>query len=507
MLDFLKEQFYNQFISSGEYGFMVNMANGLISGQEEFFNLISSSDTWSLPCIKRAYEYAEVMHHNQSRKSGEPYIIHPLNVAYTVALMSADTNTVCAALLHDVLEDTKATKKELFALFGEDVTNLVDGVTNFEDMDFTSKEAEDMANYRKIIRGINKDVRIIIIKFADRLHNMRTLEYTSEEKRIPKARETITYYAPLAYYLGFHDIKDELEDLCLKYLYPEKYAVINDCRNQIMSESSTMMGEMIEKINDILQRQNIPNEIIIRIKHIYGIYKDIKMGHNLYDIHDLLALKILVREVEDCYRTLGLVHREYKPVNEKFKDFIANPKTNMYRSLHTTVFAPNERLLQCRIKTYDMDYIDRHGILSYWHQQKSKAAMCPNTLVQTFPFLKNIEEMDQIYEADSEFMSHIRDEIFGQSVYVYLRSGRILQLPKGATPVDAAYFVSPEIGDRAIHALVNENLVPFSYVLQNNDRIQFELAKSEIMPRHDGWESLAKTTRARILIEKRKAKT
>lgn len=483
---------------------MVGYNTKLISNKEELFALVENYEPEGVAKVKTAYEYAEAMHAGQVRKSGEPYIIHPLNVAYTVALMQADIDTVCAALLHDSIEDTKATKEEIMALFNSTVAYLVDGVTNLSEIDFSSKEAEDMANYRKVIRGIHKDIRIVIIKLADRLHNMRTLEYTSEEKRKIKANETLTYYAPLAFYLGSHDIKDELEDLSLKHLYPEKYEVVYNSREKIAKESQEMLQEMAYKINSLLCKQGIPADIIIRIKHIYGIYKEIKKGHNLYDIHDLLALKILVREIEDCYRALGIVHSCYNPVNEKFKDFIANPKTNMYRSLHTTVFSEDEHLVQCRIKTYDMDYVDRNGVLSYWHTQKAAvAAGMTGQLQENFQFLQSLRQMDEIYYNDAEFMAHIRDEIFGSTVYVHLKSGRILQLPQGSTPVDAAYSISSEVGDKALWALVNENIVPFSYELKNNDRVQILLSSENTLPAHYDWANFAKTTRARVLIEKR----
>lgn len=479
------------------------VSNKLISTKEELFEKIATYDISILPMVKKAYDYAEKMHNNQYRKSGEPYIVHPLNVAYEVALMHADGETICAALLHDTLEDTKATYQEIAYLFSPTIAYLVDGVTNLNNLDMQTKEAKDMANYRKVIRGFNKDWRIIIIKLADRLHNMRTLEYKSPEKRYYKAKETLVYYAPLAFFLGSHNIKDELEDLSLKYLEPERYAILMNEREEIALKNASMMQEMLAKIQEILNQNDVPSDIIIRIKHVYGIYREIQKGHNFYDIHDLLALKVLVNEVRDCYASLGLIHSLYPPVNEKFKDFIANPKTNHYKALHTTLFTPNERLLQCRIKTYEMDYEDRNGILSYWADQKKKGSLDSfSDLVVNYPFLETIGQMDKIYEDDKEYMEHIRTEVFGETVYIHLKSGQIIQLPKGSTPVDVAYSISKEVGDLAHMAVVNENLVPFNYVLKNNDRVQIITREGLKNPDHENWESYAKTTRARVLIAK-----
>lgn len=323
--------------------------------------------------VKRAYEYADTLHKGQTRQSGEPYITHPLNVAYILADMHADKDTICAGLLHDTLEDTNITKEDIAHDFNQNVANLVDGVTKLAKMNFSSKQDQNYANTRKIITGITEDVRIIIIKLADRLHNMRTLGFKSEFKQKENALETMEIFVPLAYYMGAYRIKSELEDLSLQYLKPDMYKTIEEKKLKIEKLSEDCLKEMLYKIEHLLNDRNIPNEIKIRTKNIYGIYKRLSEGHKLSDIHDLLALKIMVDEVENCYYTLGLIHKEYHPINDKFKDYICNPKTNMYQSLHTTVFGPDDRLVQTQIRTFDMDKVASFGLTAYWDKQKEKA--------------------------------------------------------------------------------------------------------------------------------------
>ena len=323
--------------------------------------------------VKKAYDYASYLHNGQVRQSGEPYISHPLNVAYILSEMHADSDTVCAGLLHDTLEDTNIKKEDIAHDFNQNVANLVDGVTKLAKMNFSSKQDQNYANTRKIITGITDDVRIIIIKLADRLHNMRTLEFKSEFKQKENSLETMEIFAPLAYYIGAYRIKSELEDLSLKYLKPDVYKRIGEKKIKLEEASGDILKEMLYKIETLLNDRNIPNEIKVRTKNIYGIYKRLSEGHKLSDIHDLLALKIMVDEIENCYIGLYLVHSKYKPINDKFKDYICNPKTNMYRSLHTTVFGPEDRLVQTQIRTFDMDKIASFGLTAYWDIEKGKA--------------------------------------------------------------------------------------------------------------------------------------
>ena len=377
---------------------------------EKFINLIKkyNDDEEDINQIKKAYDYAKDLHEGQFRQSGEPYIIHPLNVAYILAEMHADTDTICAGLLHDTLEDTNITKGEIIEEFNVNVASLVDGVTKISKMNFSSKQDQNLANTRKIITGITEDVRIIIIKLADRLHNMRTLEYKTEFKQKENSMETMEIFVPLAYYIGAYRIKSELEDISLQYLYPEKYKIIEYIKSKIELDSSSCLQEMLQTIKEILNNKDIPNEIKVRTKNIYGIYKRMEEGHKLSDIHDLLSLKIMVDEVSNCYQTLGIIHSQYHPINDKFKDYIYNPKTNMYRSLHTTVFGPEDRLVQTQIRTFDMDKVASFGLTAYWDLSKGDARdTMQYDLKNKYQFFKSLVEINKVFGDNQEFVRQI----------------------------------------------------------------------------------------------------
>ena len=397
--------------------------------------------------VSKAYDYAATFHEGQMRQSGEPYIIHPLNVAYILADMHADADTICAGLLHDTLEDTNVTKEDIAYYFNQNVASLVDGVTKLSKMNFSSKQARNYANTRKIITGITEDVRIIIIKLADRLHNMRTLEFKSEFKQKENAIETMEIFVPLAYYIGAYRIKSELEDLSLRYLKSDTYKRIEEKKLSVEQLSEDCLTEMLSKIEMLLSNKNIPNEIKIRTKNIYGIYKRLSEGHKLSDIHDLLALKVMVDDIENCYRTLGIVHSQYPPVNDKFKDYICNPKTNMYQSLHTTVFAPDDRLVQTQIRTFEMDKVASFGLTAYWDLKKGDARdAMQDELKQRFQFFKSLTEINSMFGDNQEFVAQVKSELFADKVYVYTTKGNIIELPKGATVIDFAYKIHTDIG-------------------------------------------------------------
>ena len=377
--------------------------------------------------VKKAYDYASYLHNGQVRQSGDPYISHPLNVAYILSEMHADSDTVCAGLLHDTLEDTNIKKEDIAHDFNQNVANLVDGVTKLAKMNFSSKQDQNYANTRKIITGITDDVRIIIIKLADRLHNMRTLEFKSEFKQKENSLETMEIFVPLAYYIGAYRIKSELEDLSLKYLKPDVYKRIGEKKIKLEEASGDILKEMLYKIETLLNDRNIPNEIKVRTKNIYGIYKRLSEGHKLSDIHDLLALKIMVDEIENCYIGLYLVHSKYKPINDKFKDYICNPKTNMYRSLHTTVFGPEDRLVQTQIRTFDMDKIASFGLTAYWDIEKGKARdVMQDDLKQKYQFFKSLIEINSIFGDNQQFVNQVKNELFANKIYVYTTKGDII---------------------------------------------------------------------------------
>jgi len=415
--------------------------------------------------------------------------------------MGADKDTICAGLLHDTVEDSDDIEKEDIALlFNEDVANLVDGVTKISKLNFSSKEDQNLANTRKIIIGITNDVRIIIIKLADRLHNMRTLEFKTEFKQKENALETMEIFVPLAYYIGAYRIKSELEDLSLQYLKPDMYKQIQEKQYRIELDSVDCLQEMLGKIKYMLSDRNIPNEIKIRIKNIYGIYNRINNGAKIHDIHDLLSLKIIVEQVEDCYKTLGLVHSEYNPINDKFKDYICNPKTNMYRSLHTTVFGADERLVQTQIRTFDMDYIASFGLTAYWNINKGHARdVMQKDLKDKYQFFKSLVEINTVFGDNQDFVRQIKLEVFADKVYVYTPKGEIIELPKGATPIDFAYKLHTEIGNTMISANVNDEYVPIDYTLHNKDRVKIVTDDLSFGPRED-WIDKAQTTYAKRKI-------
>ena len=451
--------------------------------------------------VKKTYNYAENLHSGQIRQSGEPYIIHPLNVAYILAEMHADRDTICAGLLHDTLEDTNITKEDISHDFNQCIANLVDGVTKLSKMNFSSKQDQNYANTRKIITGITEDVRIIIIKLADRLHNMRTLQFKTEFKQKENALETMEIFVPLAYYIGAYRIKSELEDLSLQYLKPDMYRNIGERKLKIEESSKDCLKEMVYKIERLLNDRNIPNEIKIRTKNIYGIYKRLSEGHKLSDIHDLLALKIMVDEVANCYYTLGMIHKEYHPINDKFKDYICNPKTNMYQSLHTTVFGPDDRLVQTQIRTFDMDKVASFGLTAYWDEQKGKARnVMQEDLKQKFQFFKSLTEINSMFGDNQQFVNQVKTELFADRVYVYTTKGDIIELPKGATPIDFAYKIHTDIGNTMVGVFVNDEFVPIDYVLKNKDRVRIVTDDLSFGPRED-WIDKAQTSLAKRKIK------
>ena len=468
---------------------------------DDLLRNLSEYNPEAISDVKKAYDYASYLHNGQVRQSGEPYISHPLNVAYILSEMHADCDTVCAGLLHDTLEDTNIKKEDIAHDFNQNVANLVDGVTKLAKMNFSSKQDQNYANTRKIITGITDDVRIIIIKLADRLHNMRTLEFKSEFKQKENSLETMEIFVPLAYYIGAYRIKSELEDLSLKYLKPDVYKRIGEKKIRLEETSGDILKEMLYKIKTLLNDRNIPNEIKVRTKNIYGIYKRLSEGHKLSDIHDLLALKIMVDEIENCYIGLYLVHSKYKPINDKFKDYICNPKTNMYRSLHTTVFGPEDRLVQTQIRTFDMDKIASFGLTAYWDIEKGKARdVMQDDLKQKYQFFKSLIEINSIFGDNQQFVNQVKNELFANKIYVYTTKGDIIELPIGSTVIDYAYKLDTNIGNTMVGAFVNDEYVPVNYVLQNKDRVRIVTNELSYGP-EEKWLDIAKTSLAKSKIK------
>lgn len=468
---------------------------------DDLLEFVKTYNPEEVEIIKKAYDYANYLHEGQMRRSGEPYITHPLNVAYILDEMRADRNTICAALLHDTLEDTKATKEDIADLFNKDIANLVDGVTKISKMNFSSKAEQNLANTRKIITSITDDVRIIIIKLADRLHNMRTLEYKSEFKQKENSLETIEIFVPLAYYIGAYRIKSELEDISFRYLKPEDYKKLENIMDKVNVENSQILNEMLESIGEILNNESIPHEIKVRIKNLYGIYKRQEEGHKISDIHDLLSLKIMVDVIKNCYITLGLIHSKYNPVNDKFKDYIWNPKTNLYQSLHTTVFGSKEKLVQTQVRTFDMDKIASFGLIAYWDINKGEARnKMQEDLKNKFHFFKSLTDINKNFLDNQEFVYQVKKELFSDKIYVHTSNGDIVELPKGSTIIDFAYNPNVDVGNTLVAAKVNDEYVTdLGYVLKNKDRVIAITDDMSYGPRED-WIDKVHTSYAKKKI-------
>lgn len=468
---------------------------------EKLLENVASYNITDIEKIKKAYQYAYNLHNGQFRQSGEPYIIHPLNVAYILSELHADSDTLCAGLLHDTLEDTNTTKEDIAHEFNPTIASLVDGVTKLSKMNFSSKQDLNMANTRKIILGLTEDVRIILIKLADRLHNMRTLEYKSEFKQKENSVETMEIFVPLAYYLGTYRIKQELEDRSFYYLDREMYEKIAKKKAKITKESDEALKEMVTTIDTLLTKEQIEHALKVRTKNIYGIYKALNKGQKITDIHDLLSLKVMVESIKDCYLTLGLIHGVYHPINYRFKDYIVSPKTNMYQSLHTTLFGPKEKLVQTQIRTFDMDKIASFGLATYWDMASTDARIkMQEDLKNKYQFFKSLEDINSSFNDNKEFVSRIKAELFADKVYVYTMKGDRLELPKGATIVDFAYKIHTQIGNKMVGAIVNNEYVPFDYVLNNNDRVRIITDELAMGPKQE-WLECSKTSTARKKIK------
>ena len=453
--------------------------------------------------IKKAYDYALDKHFYQKRISGEDYIQHPLNVAYILTDVNADAKAISAALLHDTIEDSDSTMEELTELFGEEIANLVDGVTKINKINFTSDTEQMAANQRKILVGLSNDVRVIIIKLADRLHNMRTIYVLSEEKQKKKAKETLEILTPVAHRLGMYKIKSELEDLSLRYLKPDAYFDIVEKLNAKKVERDAAVGKMMEEVSALLNEHNIKHEIKGRSKGIYSIYNKLSKGKKFNDIYDILALRVFVDTEQECYLALGLIHSKYKPVPKRFKDYIAMPKTNLYQSLHTTVFGIDGALFEIQIRTYDMDKIAEYGIASHWSYKEkgSNVLATKDSVEKKLEIFRSIIELNEEATSSLEFIDNIKNDVLSTDViYVYTPKGDVLEFPKGATPVDFAYKVHSEVGDKMVSAIVNDNIVSLDYEMKTGDIIKINTSKTSKGPNKD-WLNFVVTTQAKNRIK------
>ena len=451
--------------------------------------------------VKKAYIYAYNLHKGQFRQSGEPYISHPLSVFYILVEMKADRDTLCAGLLHDTIEDTNITKEDINQLFNQDVANLVDGVTKISRMNFSSKQAQNLANMRKIITSINDDVRIIIIKLADRLHNMRTLQFKKREKQIDNSLETLELFVPLATRIGAYRIKSELEDLAFRYLKPDTYQEIFERKMRLEEVNNLCMIETSEQIKDILQSRNIYPEIKMRTKNIYGIYNYLENGYKkLEDIHDLLSLKIMVENIDNCYQALGLIHSKYHCLNDELKDYICNPKNNIYQSIHTTLFGEEDHLIQAQIRTFEMDKIASFGLTAYWDINQVQAKDIMQEELKRTPIYKTLVEINRAYPDNQEFINQVKMELFTTNVYVYTPKGDVIELPNGSTPIDFAYRIHTDVGNKMLAVMVNGSFVPVNYKLKNKDKVRIITSNEQKIPNEE-WIDIAYTTYAKRKIK------
>ncbi|MBR0419184.1 MAG: bifunctional (p)ppGpp synthetase/guanosine-3',5'-bis(diphosphate) 3'-pyrophosphohydrolase [Erysipelotrichaceae bacterium] len=471
----------------------------LIHTREELYNEINTyiTNPDSLEIINKAYDYAYDKHKDQKRRSGEPYFVHVLNVAYELAKLKVDPSTIAAGLLHDVLEDCDVTKEEFVDNFGEEVYQIVEGVTKISNLKFTDEKEYQATNHRKILIAMAKDVRVILVKLVDRLHNMRTLEYLPPEKQKRIARETLDVYAPIAHRLGIAEIKNELEDLSFYYLDNEKYHEIAKLVESKKSERDNQIELMIQDISIVLEMHNIPFRIFGRSKHLYSINKKMVTKNKRFDeILDLLAIRIVTKTETNCYEILGYIHAVYRPIPGRLKDYIAMPKMNMYQSLHTTIVGPDGRIYEVQIRTEEMDQIAERGIAAHWSYKEGKQHS-QKKLVEELNWLKAFEENS---EADAkEYMNDITHDVFNANIYCMTPRGRIIDLAAGATPIDFAYRIHTEVGNQTVGALVNGVLVPLNTPLKTGDVVELRTNKNST-PSED-WLKIVKTNHARNKIK------
>lgn len=455
--------------------------------------------------IQKAYEVAREAHKDQKRKSGEPYIIHPLCVGIILADLELDKETIVAGLLHDAVEDTWMTYEEVEKEFGSEVALLVDGVTKLGQLNYSKDKVELQAeNLRKMFLAMAKDIRVILIKLADRLHNMRTLQYMRPEKQQEKARETMDIYAPIAMRLGISKIKVELDDLSLKYLKQDVYYDLVDKVSLKKSERQDFVNGIVKQVKQHMEDAGIQTQVDGRIKHFFSIYKKmVNQGKTIDQIYDLFAVRILVDNVKDCYAALGVIHEMYKPIPGRFKDYIAMPKPNMYQSLHTTLIGPSGQPFEIQIRTYEMHKTAEYGIAAHWKYKESSDGKVPvgKSEEEKLNWLRQILEWQRDMSDNREFMSLLKNDLdlFADSVYCFTPQGDVKNLPAGSTPIDFAYCVHSAVGNRMVGARVNGKLVPIEYEIQNGDRIEIITSQNSQGPSRD-WLKMVKSTQAKNKI-------
>ncbi len=463
-------------------------------------DILKYNENYNTEMIGRAFDKAKELHEGQKRKSGEPYFTHPIAVAIILAGLGMDEETIVGGLLHDVVEDTNYTREMLVDDFGESVALLVDGVTKLGSIKFDTQEEAQAENLRKMFLAMSKDIRVLVIKLADRLHNMRTAEYWSPEKQIEKSRETLEIYAPLASRLGIYTIKFELEDIALKYLHPEEYETLKKEVEEKRGQHEQFINEVIEKMRESLDQMKMHYDIYGRSKHLYSIYRKMFLQHKQFDeIFDITAVRVIVDTVRDCYAVLGQVHTMWKPIPGRFKDYIAMPKPNMYQSLHTTVLGENGEPFEIQIRTYEMHRVAEYGIAAHWKYKEGKADGSQNSEELKLAWLRQTLEWQQELNDPKEFMETLKMDLFSSQVFVFTPKGEVIDLPAGARPLDFAFKIHTDVGCKCVGAKVNGKMVTIDHELHNGDIVEIVTSANSSGPTND-WLKIAKSSTARTKI-------
>jgi len=462
---------------------------------EEVSAYVPDADT---RIIEKAYVFSARVHQGQTRLSGEPYLNHPLEVAHLIAQMHLDVTAVVAALLHDAIEDSLTRVEDISKEFGEEVAQVVDGLTKISKIDFRSEEEQQAENFRKMILAMSKDLRILLIKLTDRLHNMRTLQYHNPKAQERIARETLEIYAPLANRLGIHWLQIELEELSLKYLDPAGYKTLKSKLDAIEKEKEPYLKNVMDQIQQRIETVEIRAEVKGRIKHVYSVYQKLKkQGIPFEDVYDVMGVRIIVSSVAECYETLGIIHSIWKPIQSRIKDFIAMPKANMYQSLHTTVFGPGGERIEIQIRTREMDFIANEGIAAHWRYKDGRPISEQDG--EKLSWLRQLLEWQKELKDPREFLQSVKIDLYPEDVYVFTPKGEVKRFPVGATPLDFAYSVHTQLGNQCMGAKVNGKIVPLRYKLNSGDVVEI-LRSSKQHPSKD-WLRIAKTSRAKTKIK------